>query len=87
MVEISAETLAKNCIHIIGRLKRGKKSILWLRIKDMRRELDIKKIFDLIDKETGGKFETNYPTEQQIRRYKTHGSEFIKDIKFMYAHE
>ena len=34
-----------------------------------------------------GKFETNYPTEQQIRKYKRHGSEFIKNERFMYAHE
>ena len=54
---------------------------------DIRRELDVKNIFDLVDKEIKGKGETNYPIEQQIRKYKRHGSEFIKDIKFMYAHE
>ena len=34
-----------------------------------------------------GKFETNYHTKQQIRKYKRHGPELIKDEKFMYAHE
>ena len=87
MVDISAETLAKNCIHTISQLKRGKESILRLRIKDIGRELDVKNIFDLVHKEIKGKFETNYPTEQEIRKYKRHGSEFIKDIKFTYAHE
>ena len=87
MVDISAETFAKNCIYRISQLKRGKESILWLGIKDMGRELDVKKIFDLVEKEIKDKFETNYPTEQQIIKYKRHGSEFIKDIKFMYAHE
>ena len=48
---------------------------------------DVKNIFDLVDKEIKGKFETNYPTEQQIRKYKRHGSEFIEGIKFIYAHE
>ena len=84
---ISAETFAKNCIHTISQLKRGKESILWLRIKDIGRELDVKNIFDLVDKDIKGKFETNYPTEQQIKKYKRYGTEFIKDIKFMYAHE
>ena len=38
-------------------------------------------------KKIKGKFETNYPTEQQIRKYKRHGSEFVEDIKCIYAHE
>ena len=33
------------------------------------------------------KFNTNNPKEQQIRKYKRHGSELFKDTKFMYAHE
>ena len=47
----------------------------------------LKTFFDLVDKEIKGKCETNYPTEQEIRRYKSHGSEFIEGIKFIYAHE
>ena len=87
MVDISAETFAKNYIYIRSQLKRGKESISRLRIKDIGRELDVKNIFDLVDKETKGKFETNYPTEQQIRKYKKHGSKFIKNEKFLYALE
>ena len=78
MVDISAETFAKNCIHAITQLRKGKKLALWLRIKD---------IFDLVDKEIKGKFETNRLTEQQIRKYKRHGSELIKNERFMSAHE
>ena len=40
-----------------------------------------------MDKEITGKFETNYPIEQQIRKYKRYGSELIDNDKFMYAHE
>ena len=87
MLDVSVETFAKNCIHTISQLKGGKESILWLRIKDLGRELDVRSIFDLVDKEIKGKFKTNYHTEQQIRKYKRHGSEFIKGIKFMYAYE
>ena len=72
IVDISAETFTKNCIHV-GQLKRGKKSILSLRIKDIGRELDVKNIFDLVDKEIKEKLKTDYPTEQQIRKYKRHG--------------
>ena len=80
MVDISAETFAKNCFHTKSQLKTGKESILWLRINGTGRELDVKNIFDLVDKEIRGKFETNHPTEQQIRKYKRHGSDFIKDL-------
>ena len=83
MVDFSAETFAKNWIHTINQLKTCKKSIFWLRIKDIGRELNVKNIFDLVDKEIKGKFKTNYPTEQQIRKYKRHGSEFIKNETFM----
>ena len=87
MVEISAETFAENCIHTITQLRKGKDPILWIRVRDIGRELDVKNIFDLVDKEIKGRFETNYPTEQQIRNYKRHGSEFFEGIKFIYAHE
>ena len=50
-------------------------------------KLDIKNIIDSVNIEIRGKIETNYLTEQQIRKYKKYGSEFIEDIKFMYAHE
>ena len=59
MVEISAETFVENCIHTITKLRTGKKPILWIRIKDIGRELDVKNIFDLVDKKIKGKFETN----------------------------
>ena len=87
MVDISAETFAKNCIHTMKQLRKGKESVLWLRIKDIEEKLDVKNIFDLVDKEIKGKFETNYLTEQQIIKYKKHGSEFIENKKFMYAYE
>ena len=56
-------------------------------MKDVERELDVENIYDLVDKEIKDKFETNYPTKQQIRKYKRHGSELIENEKFMYAHE
>ena len=33
MIKISAETFAKNCIHTIKQSRRGKESVLWIRIK------------------------------------------------------
>ena len=56
-------------------------------IKDIGEKLHVKNIFDLVDKEIKGKSETDYPAEQQIRKYKRHGSEFIEDTKFTYVHE
>ena len=87
MVDISAKIFAENYIQTITQLRKDKKLALWLRIKDIGEKLDIKNIFHLIDKEIKGKLETNYPTEQQTRKYKRHGSEFIEGTKFMYAHE
>ena len=72
MVEISAKTFAENCIHTITNLKEGKERVLWITIKYIGRELDVENIFDLVDKEIKGKFETNYFTEQQSRKYKIH---------------
>ena len=87
MVEISAQTFAKNCIHTIKKLRKSKEPVLWIRIKDIGKKLDVKNIRDLVYKEIKGKFETGYLTEQQIKKHKRHGSEFIEGIKFMYAHE
>ena len=75
------------CIHTIKQLKKGKEPVLWIRIKDTEEKFDAKSIFDLVDKEIKGKFETNYFAKQQIRKYKRHGSKLIKNEKFMYAHK
>ena len=72
---------------MIKQLRKGKETISWIRIKDMGRKLDVTNIFNLVDKEIKDKFETEYLTEQQIRKYKRHGSEFIEGIKFRCAHE
>ena len=71
--------MAKNCIHTITQVRKSKQLVLWIRIKDMGEKLDVQNIFDLVDKEIKGKFETSYPTEQQIRKYKRDGSELIKN--------
>ena len=50
-------------------------------------KLDVTNIFDIVDKERKWKFETDYSTEQQIRKHTRHESELIENEKFMYAHE
>ena len=93
MVKIGAETFAKNCIHTISQLKKGKEPALWIRIKDIGREADVENTYDLIYKEIDGKFETNNLTNEQIEKYKKHGSELIENEQFsmnnifLYAHE
>ena len=37
MVDISAETFAKNYIHAISQLKKGTEPVLWIRTKDIGR--------------------------------------------------
>ena len=87
MVDLSANTFSKNCIFTITQLKKGKEPVLWIRIKGIGEKLDVKNIFDLVHKEIKGKFETDYLTEQKIRKNKRHGSEFFEGTKFMYAHK
>ena len=41
----------------------------------------------MADKDIKGKFKTNNLTDEQIKKYKIHGSELIDSEKFMYAHE
>ena len=41
----------------------------------------------MVDKEVKGKFKTNNLTDEQIKKYKRHGSELIDSEKFVYAHE
>ena len=83
---ITAEAFAENCIYTVKQQKKDKTSVLWLRIKDLAEELDITNIFDSVDKEIKGKLKDK-PTEKQIKKYKKLGSEFIKDLYFVYAHE
>ena len=41
----------------------------------------------MVDKEIKDKFKTNNLTDEQIKKYKRHGSELIDSEKFVYAHE
>ena len=54
---------------------------------NIQKKLDVKNIHDLVDKETKGNFKTNNPTNEQIKKYKRHGSELIDGKNFVYAHE
>ena len=67
IVKSSTKKFAKSGAYTIKQLNKNKERILWLRIKDIGKELDVKNIFDLVDKEIKGKFETNHLTKQQIR--------------------
>ena len=44
-------------------------------------------IYDLIDKEIKGKFDSRNLKNEQIRKYKRHGSELIDREKFVYTHK
>ena len=82
MIKISAETFAENCIHNIDKAK-----ILWLKNKEKKKKLGVAKLYDLIDKENKGKFETQNLTDENIKKYKRHGSELTDDGKFVYNRE
>ena len=60
---------------------------LWLRNNDMGKILGIQNIYDLVDKETKDKCETNDATKKQMRKYKRHGSNLIDAGKIVYTHE
>ena len=67
IVKSSTKKFDKSGVYTIKQLNKNKERILWLRIKDIGKELDVKNIFDLVDKEIKGKFETNHLTKQRIR--------------------
>ena len=60
MFGISAETFPKSKVYSI--IDREKK--LWLRNKDIGEKLGVESIYELIDKEVKGKFNTNNLTKQ-----------------------
>ena len=85
--KVTSETFAKNCAHTIKVNKRDNKSVVWIKMIDIQQKLDVKNIDHLVDKELKAKFKTNNLTDEQIKKYKIHGSELIDGEKFMYAHE
>ena len=51
MFKVTAETFAKNCVHTIKVNKTDNKSVLWIKMIDIQKKLDVKNIHDLVDKE------------------------------------
>ena len=49
MFKISAETVAKNCVHTTKVNKN--QSVLWIKMIDIQRKLNVKNIHDPVDKE------------------------------------
>ena len=84
---VTAETTAKNCRHKKKVNKKGNKSVLWIKIIDIQKKLDVENIHDLVDKEIKGKFKTNNLTDEQIKKYKRHGAGLVDGEKLVYAHE
>ena len=89
MFKVTAETFAKNFVfvHTIKVNKTDNKSVLWIQMIDIQKKLDVKHIHDLVKKYIKDKFRTNNLTDEQIKKYKIHGSELFDGEKFMYAHE
>ena len=53
----------------------------------IQKNLDVKNIHDLVDKEIIGQFKTNNLTDEQTKKYKRHESGLINGQKFVYAKE
>ena len=83
---ITAETFSENRIYAIKRQLKEEEPVLWIRIKDLGKKLNVKNIFHLVDKEIKGKFK-DCPTKNQIKKYKKHGSELTEGVKHIYTHE
>ena len=64
MFKISAKTFSENCTHNIIDTEK----MLWLRNKDIGEKLVVKNIYDIIDKEIKGIFETKNSKDEQIRK-------------------
>ena len=61
--------------------------MLWIKMIDIQKKLDVKNIHDLIDKEIKGKCKTNNAANEQIKNYKTQASKLIDGETFVYVHE
>ena len=61
-----------------------KEKQLWLRNKVLGEKVDVEKIYDSIDKEIKGKFETKNPINEKIKKYKKIIT--IKVEKFVYLY-
>ena len=83
----TVEIFAKNYVHTIKLNKTENKSVLWIKMIDIQKKLDVKNIHDLVDKEVKSKFKTNNLTDERIKKCKIHGSELIDGETFTYAHE
>ena len=83
----TVEIFAKNYVHTIKLNKTDNKSVLWIKMTDIQKKLDVKNIHDLVDKEVKSKFKTNNLTDERIKKCKIHGSELIDGETFIYAHE
>ena len=67
--------------------KKYNKSVLWIKIHDIRDKLGVKIMSDLTIKETKGKYNTESLIEKQFNTYKKHGPKLINGKNFMYIHE
>ena len=85
--KVTADIFAKNCVHTIKVNKTGNKTVLWIKMIDIQKNLDVKNIHDPVDQEIKGKFKSNNQADEQIKKYKRHGSELIDGEKIVYAHE
>ena len=72
----TAETFAKNCVHKVKVTKTDNKSVLWIKMIDTQKRLEIK-----------SKFKNNNLTDEQIKKCKKHGSKLIDGEKSVYAPE
>ena len=87
MFKVTAETFAKNCVLTKKTKKTENKSMLWIKMIDIQKKIDVKNIHDLIDKEIKGKCKTNNAANEQIKNYKTQASKLIDGETFVYVHE
>ena len=81
---VTVETFAKNSGHTIKVNKAHNKSVLWITMIDMQKLFDVKNINDMVHKEI---IFNNNLRDEQIKKYKRHGSELTDGEKFVYAHE
>ena len=77
VLKISAKTNAKNCINTITVHKKENKAVLWIGMHDIRHNLGVKNMSDLIIKAIKEIYETKTPANEQIKRCKIYGKELL----------
>ena len=70
MFNINSNTYAENCIYTIKVIKKGNKSVLWVKMHDIQDKLGVKNMYDFTIKSIKDIYDAENLTKEKIKKYK-----------------